>query len=308
MESAGLIAFQLVIMLVLILFGWFLLKKGHLTDEGNRQLSHLVIAFVNPVMIFVAFQTDYDSQLLANLGWAALISFAAHVVSIIYATLFFRKGERGQALERFASVYANCAFIGIPLVSSVYGTDGVLYITMSIMMFNFFMWTHGVLTLEQKFDAKGLLATLKAPTLIATVLGLICFLLRIRMPELVLQPMRYIYNLNTPLAMIVAGATMAQTQMRAALRKPGIYRVAGVRLLLAPLTLLLMFGFLPFVPLDVLTTGVIAAGCPTATATIMMAHRHHQDAAYAAELFVLVTLMSMVTLPLVVFLTSVIRG
>lgn len=307
MQSASLITFQLAVMMLLILFGWWLFRSRHLSDEGNRQLSHLVISFVNPVLIFMAFQTDYDDQLLTRIGWAALMAFTFHVLAVVVSlVLLRRRGGDGAPLEQFAAAYSNCGFIGIPLVQSVYGSEGVLYLTLFIFMFQLFMWTHGVMTVCQVFTLRSALRAFLSPSILAALLGLLLFLLRIRIPELLAEPLNYISSLNTPLAMIVSGATMAQTSLITGLRKPGVYRVAALKLVLLPLALMLIFLWLP-VPLEVYQTAVIAASCPSATATIMMAHRYGKDATYAAELFVLVTLFSLITLPLMVSLASLLR-
>ena len=193
--------------------------------------------------------------------------------------------------------------MGIPLIESIYGSDGVLYLTAYITMFNIFMWTHGVSCMKKSNDFRALAKALLSPAIIATAAGLIMFVCRIALPGIILQPMRYIASLNTPLAMIVSGITFAQSDLKGALAKPRIYLVSVLKLLIVPVIVMLIFK--PFGFSDaVLNTSVIATACPTAASTIMFSYKYGGNAVYASEIFALTTLMSAITLPLVLIISN----
>jgi predicted permease len=304
LESAKLIIFQIGVMFILIAFGAGVYKFGIISKRANKQLSNFVVSVVSPVLIFTAYQKEFDTALLKGLLISFLIAAVSHMLLILSGKICVRtKNNSDYNIERFAIAYSNCGFMGIPLIESIYGSDGVLYLTAYITMFNIFMWTHGVSCMKKSNDFRALAKALLSPAIIATAAGLIMFVCRIALPGIILQPMRYIASLNTPLAMIVSGITFAQSDLKGALAKPRIYLVSVLKLLIVPVIVMLIFK--PFGFSDaVLNTSVIATACPTAASTIMFSYKYGGNAVYASEIFALTTLMSAITLPLVLIISN----
>jgi len=291
-------------MFILIAFGAGVYKFGIISKRANKQLSNFVVSVVSPVLIFTAYQKEFDTALLKGLLISFLIAAVSHMLLILSGKICVRtKNNSDYNIERFAIAYSNCGFMGIPLIESIYGSDGVLYLTAYITMFNIFMWTHGVSCMKKSNDFRALAKALLSPAIIATAAGLIMFVCRIALPGIILQPMRYIASLNTPLAMIVSGITFAQSDLKGALAKPRIYLVSVLKLLIVPVIVMLIFK--PFGFSDaVLNTSVIATACPTAASTIMFSYKYGGNAVYASEIFALTTLMSAITLPLVLIISN----
>ena len=304
MNASFTIAFQVGVMFILILFGFFCYKLGFITNRANKQLSNIVITLVTPAIMFVSYQKEFDMRLARGLLISFVLAAVSHFVLIAFGTLFIKKeGNANWNVERFACVYSNCGFMGIPLMEALYGSDGIFYLTAYITVFNIMMWTHGVITIREVKDSKAILKALKSPAIIATVLGIMMFLLQITLPQIIMKPLNYIASLNTPLAMLVSGVTIAQTHFFTAVKKPRVYLIALLKLLVVPIILLLIFK--PFnISEPVLNSAIIAAGCPTAAATIMFAYKYKKDAIYASEIFVVSTLLAAFTLPLVIFVSG----
>lgn len=307
METAKVIAFQIAVMFLLIAFGAGLYKWGIITKRANKQISNFVISVVCPVLIFTAYQTEFDISLLKGLLISALIAAVSHLLLFLTANIVIKKKDNPDYnIERFSIGYSNCAFLCIPLIQSVYGDTGVLYLTAYITVFNLLMWTHGVSTMKKSSDFRSFLKALRSPAIISIVLGILCFVTGLRLPEILLKPLNYISSLNTPLAMIVSGITFAQSDLKNAFKKPKIYLIAAFKLLIVPIVILLVL--MPFsIDETILNTSVIAAACPTATAAIMFAYKYGGNAVYASEIFALSTIMSAFTLPLILVISSILN-
>ncbi len=305
MDTAIILVRQTIIMFVLILFGAFLFKKGVFTKRGGKQLSDFVISAVCPVLIFTSFQKKLDEKLVNGLITAFIMAAAAHIVLIVVGTALFREKNRGKnyAIERYAVAYSNCAFLGIPLVSAVYGTEGVFYVTAYIAMFNLLSWTHGVMTVSGNVSLKSLLNVIKSPAVIATAAGIVMFFTQIMLPDIILEPLNYVASLNTPLAMIVSGIMIAQSDLKNSVKKSGIYLTCAAKLIIGPV--LIIFAFMPFAADEiVVNTMIIAASAPTAASTIMFANKYGGDGVYASEIFAVSTIFSVVTIPLMLMLSQ----
>lgn len=295
---------QLLKMLIIMALAFLCYKVKIVNQEGNRSFSNLLLMVVNPCLTITVYQTDYDTQLVKGLLIAFVAAFASHLIGITIAHFCVpARNNPEYALERLASVYSNCGFIGIPLIYSVLGNKGVFYLTAYMTVFNLLTWTHGLSLLENKFSLGKLKQGLLSPMIIATLASLIMFFLQIRIPATVIDSMNYVSDMNTPLAMMIAGFSVAQADLKKIFSNLRIYRVAILRLLLIPLVVA-VFLFLFQVEHDIAYTTLIASACPTATTITMMAIRYNQNYTYSSEIFSLTTLLSMVTIPAVTFLAG----
>ena len=200
-------------------------------------------------------------------------------------------------------MYSNCGFIGIPLINSVLGSNGVFFLSAYIVVFNLFSWTHGVVLMEKKFSWKNVRKGLMSPMVIATIIAVLLFFSRIRFPEVVLDSMNYVADMNTPLAMMVAGFSVAQTDILKMCTKLRVYFSCFLKLVLIPVIMIFILKIIPL-PQDVAMTTLIASACPAATTGTMMAIRYKQNYTYSSEMFALSTILAVATIPLIVLLAE----
>ncbi len=312
MESASVIAFQAVVMFILLFVGWLLYKKKLLSDDATKQLSNIALTIINPIVIFNAYQTDFDPNKLKGLLWALGLGAFSQIVLILVSYAAVRKNSENCAVERFAMAYSNCAFMGIPLIQATFGNDGVFYLTGYVTMFNLFSWTHGVIMMDggKKSSAKdtlrSLLKVLCSPAILSIFLGLIFFFTGIRLPKIIQLPLDYLGSMNTPLAMLVSGATIAKAGLLKAFKQRRVYYVQAFKLLIVPTLLAAvlvqtrLFGVDPIIS----NTILIAAAAPTASSTIMFSYKYNRNAEYASNQFALSTVLSLVTLPTILMLSD----
>lgn len=294
---------QVIIMALLILTGVMCYKFKLVNKEATQSLSSLVLMVVNPIVIIVSYQVPFEKRLLKGLLLTLALAVVSTVAAILISMIFIRSKNDRTVLERFSCTYSNCAFMGIPLVNAVYGSEGVFYLTAFVTVFNIFVWTHGVFIMVGKFDRKMILQAVKSPAIIATVVGFALFMLKISLPDILLKTLTYIEVTNTPLAMIAAGATIAQTNIFKALKNLKIYYVCFLKLLLIPAVLAVL---LYFMPVDKVVSGtvILATACPAAATGTLFAIRYKKDSLYASELFAMTTVLSIATLPLVMTVTE----
>lgn len=309
---ASIVAIKILQMFIILLAGVIAYKTGLINKTSTAHLSNLLLMMVSPLLSFLSYQLDFTPALLNGLLLALFASVLTYMISIGLSELLFRPEKsllsktetrtENYGVEKLALVYSNCGFFGIPLVSSIFGTEGVFYLTAYLTAFNVLLWTHGLLAMGERFDLKTLWKKLMTPAILAVVTGVICFLLRIHLPEILTYPLGLIANMNTPLAMIVAGANLAQADLLKCLKKPRVYLVSFLRLLALPaLSLLLLWVLHITISLDftIAFTVFIASACPVGAVSIMFAERFGKDSSYATELFVVSTVLSLLTIPLI---------
>jgi hypothetical protein len=302
----GIIANQALIMLLLNLVGVLAYRLKIITREGGRQLSALVLEIVTPVLVVHSYlEVDYDMQLVINLLWTFALAAASYVLFIVGAMLCLRqKAGRETAIERFSAIYSNCGFMGIPLASALYGAEGVLYVTAFLTIFFFFSWTHGIMLLTGKRDLKALLKVMRSPTVIGIAIGLILYFTQIQLPAVLTDTMGYISNLNTPLAMIASGISVAQANLLEALKNLRVYWVSALKLLILPLLTMGLCLCCPFVAEEVRIVVVLLAAAPSAAMCTLQCQKLGLKDGYASQIFAMTTIFSMGTMPLLVKIFS----
>ena len=291
---------QVIIMFLMIAVGFFCNKIKMISPETNRQMSNLLLLVVNPALLIVSFQQEYQQERVYGLFWAVVLAAITHVVAILVSSLLIRKKEGDDwKIERLAAVYSNCGFMSTPLVYALFGTDGVFYLTAYMLVFNLLLWTHGTYTFRKQKIYQNILSAFKSVVVIAVLIGLAMFFLRLQLPGVIYDALDFIGSMNTPLAMLVAGGFIAQTDLLKVITKPRIYFVSAIRLCIIPLLLIPIFHLLPVSDV-VASTMLIASSAPCATAVMMFAVRYRSDELYASEFFGVSTLLSVVTMPIII--------
>ncbi len=87
-------------------------------------------------------------------------------------------------------------------------------------------------------------AVVTCPCIIAVAAGLIIYLARIPLPEVLTSPISAIGDMNTPLSMIITGATIASSDLKKLLKNKNLFLTWGVRMLGVPAVELLIFALL----------------------------------------------------------------
>lgn len=116
---------------------------------------------------------------------------------------------------------------------------------------------------------------------------------------MIANPLSLIGSMNTPLAMLVAGGNLADSNLVTALQRPRTYWISFLKLIAVPLTALAVL-VLASADSSVSLTVLVAVSCPTGAMGTMFAMLYDKDSCYASELFTVSTILSMVTMPAVI--------
>ena len=311
----GVIVEKIFEMLLLTLAGALVYKVGLIDRHATSKLSNLLLMFVLPTLIFESYQMEFDPALLHGLLVALGASALTAAATLALAPVLMR-GRSGDGsdvvaarvpVERLAVVYSNCGFIGVPLIEGLIGAEGVLYMAAYNTLFNVLLWTHGAWVMGDRCRLRDAWRHLLTPVIVAVVLGLVCFVNGWLLPEPLLAPVRMVADMNTPLAMIVAGATLAQGNLLSCFGNPRVWWACAVKLVVYPAVALLLMAAM-HIEFNAAFTVFIGTACPVAVVVILFAERFGKDASYAAELFAVSTVLSAVTIPVLSLAATALLG
>ena len=277
--------------------GYFLFKGKKINQEGSRALGNILIYLALPAVIINSFLVERTQEHMLGMLYSAGGAAVLLLTSILVSRLFFKK----DPIAAFAAAFSNPGFFGIPLIAASVGQGAVFYVACFVAFLNVGQWTYGVSILtgqpiRQGFQIKKLV---KAPFVIAICIGLFLFLTQLQLPGIVSGCLSTLAGLNTPLAMFTVGIYLAQTDAARMIRKPALYRVAALRLVLIPLLSLLILSLIPSAWNDMKLALLLAIACPVGSNVAVYAQLHGKDYPYAVGTVVISTLLSIVTIPLI---------
>lgn len=298
---AQIILRQTVTMGLYMLMGFVLFRTGKLTREGSRCIASMLLWLILPVVIIRSFLKPFSMENLGALGMSFLLGGVAHVVSTVIANVCFRR----HPVDCFSSAFSNVGFMGVPLVTAIFGAESPLYLCGLIVFVNFFQWTWGASLLQKEKKPVQLRGLLLNPMLLAPAIGFLLFVLRLgdRLPTVVTGALSGVAALNGPLAMMVLGVYLAQTKLRTLVTTPRLYATCAIRLLLIPLATLLVLVLVP-VSTDIRMIVLLGAAAPVGSNVAVYAQLYDNDYPYACQTVALSTVFSILTMPLVMQLAN----
>ncbi|MDO4198337.1 MAG: AEC family transporter [Erysipelotrichaceae bacterium] len=303
MENAYTIFLQIVRMFMMMSIGYYLYRKKITDDKIISGLSDILLYVATPATLIDSFQQEYTSEKALNLIFAFIAAAVVYVIAIAIAELLYKKEEN---IEKFGVVFSNAGFIGIPLVSGVFGTAGVFYVAPVISMFNVFSFTYGAYIMSNDIKEINIKKILKTPAIIAVLTGTLLFMFKITLPGPIAGTASSFGGLNTPLAMIVLGAHIARGNLKDIFTNKKAYKLCFERGVLIPLIIAVMFKFVPAQWMEVKTILFITLSAPIGALSPVFASKYHQDASYAAQTVCLSTLLSVVLLPVMMLVADMI--
>lgn len=294
---------KVAVILIFIILGYVTVRCGMFSQKGLSEITSLLLYIVTPCLIVDSFLSAESGALdAASVFWGIALPALSIFIGIATSYLFFRKEilSRRKVL-RFAYIFCNVGFMGVPLVQGIVGTQGVLYSSFFIVVFNVICWTYGYTMMGGgKVKLKTLLLN---PGVIGLVIGLPLYLLDVELPQIIASPIEMISGVNTPLAMIVVGGYVARVNWREFVSDLAVYKMAFLRLVAASAVYLLVVLLIR--PNDtLLMSSLIQAATPVAANTVLFAVQFDADASLASKCIAVTTALSVITIPIFTILAQ----
>ena len=314
--------------LFLLMIPGVLLKKLKMIPEGfGKGISNLVLYIAQPILVFTAYLKEFNSEILINSAYVLVLSVIAHLIFAAVSLSLFGKTEDGRRrMLRFAVIFSNAAFMGIPLIRAVFESrfpGATLYASIYNITFNLFLWTLGVRIctknrdkdrdgiddhVEAKSEGASIMKAILHPVTIAAALGLIFFIFQINtyIPDkawsFVDKTLTGISNLVAPLSMLVIGLRLPDISFKGVHKDLNMYLFLALRHIILPFAVIGVIKLCGVVGITiheiVASVVVILAAAPAASSATMFAEKYDCDATYVSRLVTISTLLSIATMPL----------
>ncbi len=303
---------QMITISLPILIGWGARKLGLMDNDFDTKLSRLILNIGLPCMILASLATQQGLPAPSDMLWAiagetVLLFIAAALGYTVTAAMC--PPDFTEGVYRFAITFSNCGLIGFPIISAVLGSDALLIASIGLIPVNIIMFTAGVLM----FSGGGgggtgrqlhhITQCLKSPTLIASIVVLLCSLSRITDFGLVDTSLNLIGQMTTPLALLVTGSALASYNPLDMLTNARAYIACAFRLLVAPLVGLSILRLLP-IDTEIVAILVLEAAMPVGTNGILYCLQYNVDSKPMVQCTFLTIVFAILSIPTVAALAQ----
>jgi malate permease and related proteins len=302
---------QITMLAIVVVIGVIAARVGVLTINSKDMLSKVIFNISLPLMLFTNFmKLDATPKLIMN-SFIVLAVSGFVILFMLFAgwiaTRIFGIQGREAAVFKAHSMFGNTIFLGFPLITALFGVEGLLYASMYQLVSTIIMWTVGVIVLthgDGKSWKKSIYKVLN-PNTIATLTGLIFFIFSVKLPAVVLKPLSELGSANTWLSMLYIGAMLVLADVGGLLGRKSLYIISINRLIIVPLILICLFALFSVTSgaaPDKLVSSVIIleASMPCMASIVIMAKEMGADDHLAVGNVFVSTVFSIVTLPAVV--------
>ena len=236
---------------------------------------------------------------IAMLFVMQIVCFAVGMITP--AAMRIKDGDKG--MYKLITSFSNLSFMGVPVISAVYGEGAIFFASLGNIPFNVLLYTVGIMLLQSNGEKKekiSIKSMINVP-IIATVIATVIFLFEIPMPVIVVDVADMLSDACAPLSMMCIGLSLGSVSIKDAFVHPRIYGINFMRLIVAPVAVWLVLKL--FVS-DIVMLGsiVIIAACPPAIICALLGMDYGRDGVEASETIFVGTVLSMFTIPLLVSL------
>lgn len=290
---------------ITISLGYFLKYLNMFDNNTLDTMNNITFKSFLPVLLFYnIYKTDLHETF--NLK---IIIFSVTCVIVLYLLLYLivpliekdnkKRGALLQGLFR-----SNFVIFGLPITESLFGSEKVgvaaLLIAVIVPLFNML----SVLALETfrggKLNFKKIfIGIIKNPLIIASCLGVLTLLLKIKIPTAIEKTISDVSKIATPLSLILLGASFKFDNIKKYLKQTTI-AVIGKTILIPCIILpiCIMFGYR-----DVeLSTLMIIFAAPTAISSFTMAKQMDSDSDLAGQIVVFTSAFCVITVFMWIFI------
>lgn len=268
---------------------------------GRRHGRRPEMAFINHANVSVFCPALVFSALMANPvaladGWP-LIAAGILIVLVPGVVLYWLSPATiSRRAFLVAGMFRNTGNVGIPLMVLAYGNDLLGDIVLLFVLSNLMHFSLGLFLLSR---GQSSWEWLRNPNIWAAVLGILCAPYGYVIPDFVLTTIEMLGQITIPLMLFSLGVRLSEgriTQVATALRINLIYLAAGL------VCLPLIIWLLPLTP--EWTRLIILCGVlPPAVLNYLLSEQYNLDARTVANVVLFGNVMSVVTIPLIVWLT-----
>lgn len=293
---------QVTVLAILMAIGYIGGITGILKDAENKAMTVILTNIALPALVISAFSLGYSKDTLNGIITVFILSFFGHVLAGVIGKFAYRKyPESRNVVLRFGNIFSNSGFMGIPFIYELFGEKALLYGSVYMIPFHMIIWTYGETMLSRGKEGSKIKKLVKNPSVISILVGMVIFILNIKLPIAINQPVSMLSSLTSPLAMLILGERISRLSLKEMIGDKDVYYGCFIKLIVTPIIILFILNLIDIDPL-IKNVIVIMQSLPLAVLTVVLSQKHGADVDFASKITVVSHMLSIITIPLVALL------
>ena len=298
-------------LLIMIAVGFWLAGKPWFGKEGSGIFSKFAVKVAIPCYLAYNIYVTFDDragllEVFSKLPYSFLMLLTALALgSVVCRVLKVAPRRRGVFTNAFT--FGNTVLVGFPVVEALFGAEASACAMVYYMANCILFWSVGVYLLrvdgggKAKFFSWDNLKKIFSPAICAVMVGVCLVLLDVTLPQFLFMPLQNLGRACTPVAMVFIGCIIRQADLAAMDLSRDLVAVLLSRFILSPL---MTFALCLVIPADPLLKRVflVLSVMPAMTQMGIMAKECGSDYEFASVLVAITSIISMVLLPVFVFI------
>lgn len=318
MSSAFIILQQMLVLFGMMLVGYFCYKIDWIDDHTYGKLSKIVVNILNPLLVIDGVLGKNTGEDLNKLGinfGMMIIYFIFLIIISIPVVKLLRPEKKNVELYRLMMIFSNVGFMGIPVISALYGSGVIIYIVFYMLGYNFLLYTYGIILARRSAQRnsqrsekengenntvsfKDNIKSIMNPGVVAGTFAIVLFVMNIQVAAPVASFIKYLSQCVVPMSMILIGASMAQHELKTIFNEMKMYWFLLIRLAIIPIAVALLVRQLP-IDSQILGVFILMLAMPVGSIVVLVAMEQGADSTCCTKGSVVSTLLSIITIPIV---------
>lgn len=287
----------------------FVLKKTKALDVSVvPALSKILVFVCQPCFAIYAYnKAEYDPNLFFRvLLFMALTVTTQLIIVGLFLVVYKKKWESVRyRICTIASCFGNAVFFGAPVIETLMPdfTEAVIFANAYGVGMNILAWTVGSAVITRDKNYIKIKKILLNPAIIGFAVAVVLYFFNIKLTGPIETTFTTLGKMTTPVSMIILGIRLATVRIKPIFTTPLFYFTVFFKQMVNPLIcfgVISIFGF----DMDVRTVMFIIGACPVASIVLNFAEMLGEGQEEAADVFLLGTIMSIVTMPLILQLLN----
>ena len=294
---------QIVKLFITLIIGFIMVRIGLLKVSDSKSISVLLVYLVLPCMIINSFQIEYTPEVLKGLIFTVVAAVIAHIVFLIL-TAILKRPLHLDMVEELTTVYTNGGILVVPLVKALLGTEYVIYSCSFLAVQMILIWTHGRhrMCSEERLSLKKIFWN---ANIVAICIGAFLFITKIELPDVIGGTIDMLAEMIGPIGMLISEIPFKKIFM-----EKRNYLAVLLRLFIYPLVVLIVFKVLDLTDWiadgkNLLLIVFLACVTPACATVTSMAQLYDKNSAEASLFYVLTTLFSIISMPLMILVFEI---
>lgn len=309
----GIAFIAVAVLLVAAVPGYLLIKTKLIKEDAISAFSKLLLYVASSCLVIFAFRSaTFTVEKLIDIGIFALLTLIVNCIMLGGAFLILRKRykETVYRIITIATTFANCSFFGIPIIEAIFpdtASEIIIYTTVYSLVMNLFGWTVASAIISGDTRYISVKKIFINPTMICTAIALFLFITALPIHRDFENLINITGKMSTPLSMIIMGMRLATMEFSSLFKKPRVYFTIAVKQFVMPLITFALLYFIPVNP-EVKSVLFIISACPVASVVLNYSELVGEGQHEAANMVLLGTMLSVITLPIMMMLLPFLMG